>query len=520
VTNSVGCSITTTATITESSPMSLSLIGTNPSTSGASDGKIDAVITGGTEPYKYLWTGSVPLTPNDSIAIIHLKFGKYFLIVTDKNNCSKNGSYTLFDPPHAGDDDTTTIQDTPVPIYVLRNDNDADGKIDPTTVDLDPFSAGIQKTLVVDKKGVFSVTPDGVVTFRPLPNYYTSDPANPVAIQYVVQDNDGLFSNVANITVTVKSSNLPPKAVNDTITIPEHNKAIGNVIANDSDAENQPLVIKSFTVGSITYTPGATATIANVGSIIVNLNGSFTFTPLEYYFGSVPPVGYTIKDVEGLTASATLYIIVTPVKDPPIAVDDNFTGKENNIVEGNVWNPNPTSPDTDPKGLTITTDTIPIQSPTHGKVVLSQNGDFTYQPVIDFIGTDSFIYQICNSNTPSLCATATVTIVIAKDDSCKVFVPNVFTPNGDGIHDYFKVRCLYNYDNPEMQIYNRNGNLIFKKNHYGNTDFWGSEDQAFWNGRSQNKMNVINDELPVGTYYYILKLGNGTVLTGFIFLAK
>jgi hypothetical protein len=75
-------------------------------------------------------------------------------------------------------------------------------------------------------------------------------------------------------------------------------------------------------------------------------------------------------------------------------------------------------------------------------------------------------------------------------------------------------------DNPEMQIFNRNGNLIFKKDHYGDLNVWHSKDQAFWNGRSQNKMNVINDELPVGTYYYIFKLGNGQVLTGFIFLAK
>lgn len=422
---------------------------------------------------------------------------------------------TLGDPPHAVDDTISTMENISVTLNVVSNDTDSDGKIDTTTVDLDPLSDGIQTTFVVDKKGAFSVTPDGVVTFRPLPNYY-----GVVSIQYVVKDNDGLLSNVANITVTVKSSNLPPVAVDDYVTVAEHVQAIGNVIANDSDPENQPLVIKSFTIGSVVYTPGATATIANIGSIVVNLNGSFTFTPLGSYFGSVPPVGYTIMDIEGLTASATLYITVTPVNDPPIAVNDNFVGKENTIVVGNVWNPNPTSPDSDPKGLTLTTDTIPVLAPIHGKVILSQNGDFTYQPVIDFMGTDSFIYQICNSNTPSLCATATVTIVIAKDDSCKVFVPNVFSPNGDGIHDYFKVRCLYNYDNPEMQIYNRNGNLIFKKNHYGNLDFWGSEDQAFWNGRSQNKMNVINDELPVGTYYYILKLGNGTVLTGFIFLAK
>jgi len=514
VTNSVGCSITTTATITESAALTLSLIGTNPSTSGASDGKIDATITGATAPYTYSWTG--PGSYNATTQnLTGLKYGKYNLLVTDKNSCSKNGSVTLGDPPHAVDDTISTMENISVFVNVVINDTDSDGKIDPTTVDLDPTSDGIQTTFVVDKKGVFSVTPDGVVTFRPLPNYY-----GVVSIQYIVQDNDGLLSNVANITVTVKSSNKPPIAVNDTITVAEHVKAIGNVIANDSDPENQPLVIKTFTIGSTSYTPGATVTIANVGSIVLNLNGSFTFTPIGYYYGNVPPIDYTIVDVEGLTATATLYIIVIAVKDPPIAVNDNFTGKENTIVEGNVMNPNPSTPDSDPKNLTLTTDTIPVLSPIHGKVVLSQNGDFTYQPVIDFIGTDSFIYQICNSNSPSLCATATVTIVIGKDTTCQVFVPNVFSPNGDGIHDYFKVRCLYNYDNPEMQIYNRNGNLIFKKDHYGNTDFWGSEDQAFWNGRSQNRMNVINDELPVGTYYYILKLGNGSVLTGFIFLAK
>ena len=71
-----------------------------------------------------------------------------------------------------------------------------------------------------------------------------------------------------------------------------------------------------------------------------------------------------------------------------------------------------------------------------------------------------------------------------------------------------------------MQIFNRNGNLLFKKEHYGNLDFWGSEEQAYWNGRSENKWNLTSGGLPVGTYYYILKLGDGKVLTGFIFLGK
>ncbi|MCX6237098.1 MAG: Ig-like domain-containing protein [Bacteroidia bacterium] len=419
------------------------------------------------------------------------------------------------DPPTAVDDIASTIENNSVTFSVVSNDTDTDGTIDPSKVDLNPLVAGVQSTYVVDKKGVFTVSITGDVTFRPLPNYY-----GVVVIQYVVSDNDGLQSNIANITVTVISSNLPPKAVNDTIRIPEHNQAIGNVLANDSDPDNDILTLRSFQIGSTTYTPGTSATIPNVGTIVINLNGSFTFTPLGHFYGNVPPIDYTIADIEGLTASATLIIIVTPVNDPPIAINDNFEGKENTVLEGNVLVRNPSDPDSDPKNLILTVDTIPVQSPAHGKVVISPKGDFTYQPVIDFIGSDSFIYQICNSLTPPLCSTATVTIVIAKDDSCKVFVPNVFTPNADGVHDYLKVRCLYNYDNPEMQIFNRNGNLIFKKDHYGNLDFWGSEELAYWNGRSQHKWNVINDELPVGTYYYVLKLGDGKVLSGFVFLGK
>src|SRR5665648_1226029 len=176
--------------------------------------------------------------------------------------------------------------------------------------------------------------------------------------------------------------------------------------------------------------------------------------------------------------------------------------------------------DFDIEGDAIIIDIVPVQPPTHGELVISSNGDIAYQPVIDFIGNDTFTYQMCDNGNPALCSVATVTIIVGKDANCDVFVPNVFTPNADGVHDYFKIRCLYNYENPVMQIFNRNGNLIFKKDHYGNLDYWGSEDQAFWNGRSANKLNLMNNELPVGTYYYILKLGDGKVLTGFIFLGK
>ena len=106
------------------------------------------------------------------------------------------------------------------------------------------------------------------------------------------------------------------------------------------------------------------------------------------------------------------------------------------------------------------------------------------------------------------------------DETCEVKVPNSFSPNGDGIHDNFKIHCLYNYENPILEIYNRWGNLVYKKDHYGDTDFWGGEADAWWTGGSDHKWTVGTEQLPVGTYYYVLKLSRTKILTGFLFLNK
>ena len=111
-------------------------------------------------------------------------------------------------------------------------------------------------------------------------------------------------------------------------------------------------------------------------------------------------------------------------------------------------------------------------------------------------------------------------VVLAEDINCPVSVPNSFSPNGDGINDNFVVKCLYNYVNPVIEIYNRWGNLLYHKDHYGDVDYWGSEVNAWWNGRSENKLTIGNQDLPTGTYYYILKLTNTKVPTGFIFLNR
>ncbi|WGH76588.1 gliding motility-associated C-terminal domain-containing protein [Tenacibaculum tangerinum] len=78
---------------------------------------------------------------------------------------------------------------------------------------------------------------------------------------------------------------------------------------------------------------------------------------------------------------------------------------------------------------------------------------------------------------------------------------NEFTPNGDGIDETFVINCIEQYPNNTLEVYNRWGNLVFKTKGYRND----------WNGFANVKA-VLNtgSDLPVGTYYYVLDLGDNS----------
>jgi gliding motility-associated-like protein/uncharacterized repeat protein (TIGR01451 family) len=68
-------------------------------------------------------------------------------------------------------------------------------------------------------------------------------------------------------------------------------------------------------------------------------------------------------------------------------------------------------------------------------------------------------------------------------------VHNVFTPNGDGKNDTFLIDNLKSFEENELTVINRWGNIVYKTKNYNNE----------WNG------NELND----GTYFYIIKVRNG-----------
>lgn len=84
-------------------------------------------------------------------------------------------------------------------------------------------------------------------------------------------------------------------------------------------------------------------------------------------------------------------------------------------------------------------------------------------------------------------------------DGDNIFIPEGFSPNGDGINDKFVITGLTGSDN-ELSIYNRWGSKVYHSKNYTND----------WDGRSDNSLRIGNGILPVGTYYYILEYRNHT----------
>jgi gliding motility-associated-like protein len=76
-------------------------------------------------------------------------------------------------------------------------------------------------------------------------------------------------------------------------------------------------------------------------------------------------------------------------------------------------------------------------------------------------------------------------------------IPDGFSPNGDGVNDVFVIDNIDNYPDNIFTVLNRWGNIVYEKEDYMNT----------WDGTSQATVKIGGEDLPTGTYFYILDLG-------------
>ncbi|MBL0355892.1 MAG: tandem-95 repeat protein [Chitinophagaceae bacterium] len=382
-------------------------------------------------------------------------------------------------------DENSTWKDVNVSGVVKINDFDQEGNAQTFGSFLNPLTkatiasgtsiGGTDKTgAAVVNAGAISFDATGKYSFDPSPTF-----TGTVNIPYRTCDNGSPAAcDTAYLAITVD-----PLPATGTSVIANNDEDISygtaisnNLFANDRDPKNYSFTLTLFSydtngdgIPDITTMPG-TATIAgvdiynrpvaNAGSLIINANGAYTFTPVAGFAGSAD-AAYVISNTAGAVASANLHIDVLSdingtQNDPPFAGDDFAFTTVNQPVAGSfISNDRDANNDTlSFNGTTLSTATManaigaPVATAQGGTVQFYSNGTYTYTPPAGYMGPDFVTYTICDVTTTApqpLCGNAIIHFLIAPginisgkvwDDGNGNIIPETSfenTTNGGGL---------------------------------------------------------------------------------------
>ena len=142
-----------------------------------------------------------------------------------------------------------------------------------------------------------------------------------------------------------------------------------------------------------------------------------------------------------------------------------------------------------------------VSGPLTGAADLSSDGLLTYTPP-EFDCAKPFSehlsYGVCSA---SGCDTAQV-VIRGLCEGVRVF--NGFSPNGDGVNDFFRIDGLRRYGAHALWIYNRWGEVVYFSEDY----------RSDWDGTWKNH------PLPEGTYFYLLEYGQNRQESGYLQLER
>lgn len=372
------------------------LIASDDTFSGAEDGQItgdvstnDSTTSGGTLVY------SVHTDVQHGLLTLNLD-GTFTYTPSPNYHGSDSFEYEVSDPA-SGESliRTASLTITPVVDLTAGNDSftiDEDTPLSETVAVNDSTTSGGTLTYSVSSNvshGVLILNPDGTFSYTPTANYYGSD-----SFDYLVTDASSGESLVRTVSITVNSV-VDLTADDDTFTTAEDTLLSDTVAANDSTTSG----------GSLSY---SVATNVSHGVLVLNSDGTFTYTPAANYHGSDSFTYLVTDSPTGENATRTVQITVTPVVDLT-AENDSFTTNEDTVLNDDV-SPNDT---TTSSGLLVYSID---QDVTHGTLNFNSDGTFSYTPDANYNGPDSFSYLVTDATSgESLTRTVAITVTAVAD---------------------------------------------------------------------------------------------------------
>jgi hypothetical protein len=303
-------------------------------------------------------------------------------------------------PPVTQPDTATVSEGGSVDINVLSNDTVTFDGLDPASVTI--VTAPTNGTVIVLSNGSIRYTHSGTES--------TSD-----VLFYTVRGNNGLVSSSTRVDITVTAVNDGPLAVNDEANVLEGGTVNIPVLANDTDSDN---AIDTATVVIVNSPSNGTAVLGVGGVVQYTHDGTET---------TVDSFTYRVSDVSGKASNlATVSISITPVNDPPVAVNDSATIPSNIAAIVDLAANDFDNDD----GLDLASIAIGTQ-PSHGTLTVQTDGKVSYVHDGSEATSDVFTYRI-RDKSGQLSNEATVSLTITLVNQPPIAVPDSATVSAPG----------------------------------------------------------------------------------------
>ena len=334
-------------------------------------------------------TGQITYTPNDGFVGYDYFF---YQVCNDLSDCETalvgvqvlpEGQPNL--PPNTNNDVLDIamgVQDT---IAVLANDSDPEnGELIISEIITPPFN------------GTASITADYEIIYTPNSTAEGQD-----SFVYLACDPQGECTEaIVVINIGADAANHAPLAENDEVSLEANGQVQIYILANDSDDDEGQSIETTFLTNPV------------YGELTENDDESVTYTLTTAGFEGFDYFHYIICDngLPVLCDTAFVLIGVGQTNIPPNAVDDVVATTVNNYIDIDIL---ANDSDFDDGLENISIEIVLGEEPINGIIYLNGNNEFSYTPNENFIGTDTFIYEICDPN--GACNQATVIIHITPE---------------------------------------------------------------------------------------------------------
>jgi len=454
---------------------------------GTATGSVSVTASGGTSPFSYLWDSSAG-SATTSIAS-DLSAGIYSVTVTDDNLCSAVASVEIMS---SGSVTTSISVVSDITCY-----GDSNGEVEVTgSGGVEPYSyswstGGTNATETGLSSGYSFVTVTDASGCSGSDSIELIEPTEIIVNTSIVDvDCYGGANGEVSLTVQGGSSPYSYEWSNGMNTADVYQLSSGTYVVTISDDN---LCSKSVTV--VVNQPanglGITLTSSNVscygefdGSAEVAVEGGTS--PYTYLWND--PEGQTSSIATGLAEQQTLSVVVTDA--------NGCTITENTSVE-------------QPQQITIDQSTLQLIDASckigiDGSIDLDISGGtepLTYYwsndaSTEDISGLTAGDYSLTIEDA-NYCSFDTIFTIGAEDVEC-LLIPTAITPNNDGVNDTWDVDNIEIYDQVNIKIFNRWGNLVWYFD--GTGEDYSSTDVQF------DGISDKGNELPHASYVYIIEI--------------